>query len=137
LIYEGVAELGGVGQTHLGYTGVCAGSIMAIEGFLGMDSRDEPLASYLLESRAYMSPQHRWFVEAAEAGPVTREYVALRPFAEGLSDSFSECVSAMGRIRAKQQELLSAYIPSELQESKSTVNRSDVAVSSKLVLAAR
>jgi indoleamine 2,3-dioxygenase len=137
LIYEGVPEFGGVGQSLLGDTGIHAGSILAIEGFLGISLRDEALAAHLLESRAYMSPQHRWFVEAAEGGPVTREYVALRPLVEGLGDAFSECVSSMERFRSKQQELLGPYIPSEAQESKAGVNRSDATVTPALMLAAR
>jgi indoleamine 2,3-dioxygenase len=109
LVYEGVAEYGGVAQSFLSDIGLQGGAEMSVCGFLGIEVQDETIKALLAEVRSDMSPQHRWFLEAAEAAPSTREFVATHTQCAGLREAFNECVEQVERLRAQHRELLRDY----------------------------
>lgn len=115
LVYEGVDEYGGVGQFFRGETGSQSGIIPCLDGFLGVGHRDDPLKAYLMEMRQYMPPQHRWFLEATEAGPSTRDFVHANTNQQGLQEIYNECVAWVEKFRTKHLEYAVSYIANQAQ----------------------
>jgi indoleamine 2,3-dioxygenase len=115
LIYEGVDEYGGVGQSFRGETGSQSGIIPCCDGFLGVGHQEDPLKAYLMEMRLYMPPQHRWFLEATEAEPSTRKFVETHKAHAGLLDSYNECVDWVDKFRTKHLEYAVSYIANQAQ----------------------
>lgn len=115
LIYEGVAEYGGVGQFFRGETGAQSGIIPSLDGFLGIGHKEDPLKAYLMEMRSYMPPQHRWFLEATEAGPSTRDFIAAHKLSPGLEEQYNQCVDWVEKFRSKHLEYAVSYIANQAQ----------------------
>jgi len=115
LVYEGVDEYGGVGQFLRGETGAQSGIIPSLDGFLGVGHKDDPLKAYLMEMRQYMPPQHRWFLEATEAGPSTQDFVAANSAHPGLQDIYDSCVRWVEKFRTKHLEYAVSYIANQAQ----------------------
>jgi indoleamine 2,3-dioxygenase len=115
LVYEGVEEYGGVGQFFRGETGSQSGIIPSCDGFLGVTHKDDPLKAYLMEMRLYMPPQHRWFLEATEAEPSTRDFVQAHLAETGLHDIYNECVGWVDKFRTKHLEFAVSYIANQAQ----------------------
>ena len=119
LIYEGVAEYGEVGQFFRGETGAQSSIIPSLDGFLGVGHKDDPLKAYLMEMRLYMPPQHKWFLEAAESGPSTRDFVHANSSEQGLLEVYNECVDWVEKFRTKHLEYAVSYIANQSQRDPS------------------
>jgi indoleamine 2,3-dioxygenase len=115
LVYEGVDEYGGVGQFFRGETGAQSGIIPSLDGFLGVGHKDDPLKAYLMEMRQYMPPQHRWFLEATEAAPSTRDFVTANSSESGLVEVYDQCVEWVEKFRTKHLEYAVSYIANQAQ----------------------
>ena len=124
LVYEGVTEYGGVAQSFLCDVGLHGGSVLSLSSFLGIEIQDETVKECLAEVRGDMSPQHRWFLEAAEAAPSTIGFVATHVHHPGLQDAFNECVARVERVGNQHRGLLREYglgRPTELQPTAEQV----------------
>lgn len=119
LIYEGVTEYGGVGQFFRGETGAQSGIIPSLDGFLGVGHKEDPLKAYLMEMRQYMPPQHRFFLEATEAGPLTRDFVAANVAEPNLEAIYNQCVEWVEKFRTKHLEYAVSYIANQAQRDAS------------------
>jgi indoleamine 2,3-dioxygenase len=119
LIYEGVAEYGGVGQFFRGETGAQSGIIPSLDGFLGVGHKEDPLKAYLMEMRQYMPPQHRFFLEATEAGPSTRDFVSANLTEPNLEAVYNQCVEWVEKFRTKHLEYAVSYIANQAQRDSS------------------
>ena len=115
LVYEGVEEYGGVGQFFRGETGAQSGIIPSLDGFLGVGHKEDPLKVYLMEMRQYMPPQHRWFLEATEDGPSTRDFVNAHLAHPELHNLYNECVEWVEKFRTKHLEYAVSYIANQAQ----------------------
>ena len=114
VIYEGVEEYKGVGQTFRGETGAQSAIIPAADGVLGIDHEKDELREYLMEMRQYMPPQHVKFIEAVEAGPSVRNFVKSANNSK-LTSVFNECVEIVADFRAKHLEYAGTYIHAQAQ----------------------
>jgi indoleamine 2,3-dioxygenase len=111
VVYEGVAEYGGLGQRFRGETGAQSAIVPALDAVLGIEHADDPLRPYLLEMRDYMTPEQRAFLAAVEAGP------ALRPFLRSRStgaveavELYDRCVAALAAFRGQHLDYADRYI---------------------------
>ena len=114
VVYEGVDEYKGVGQTFRGETGAQSAIIPAADGVLGIDHEKDELREYLMEMRQYMPPQHVKFIEAVEAGPSVRNFVKSAKNSK-LTSIFNECVEIVADFRAKHLEYAGTYIHAQAQ----------------------
>lgn len=114
VIYEGVDEYNGVGQTFRGETGAQSAIIPAIDGVLGIEHENDVLREYLMEMRAYMPPKHVAFIEAVERGPSVRAMVK-KVNRRTLTALFNNCVEIVGDFRAKHLEYAGTYIHAQAQ----------------------
>ena len=114
VIYEGVDEYKGVGQTFRGETGAQSAIIPAADGVLGIDHEKDELREYLMEMRQYMPPRHVKFIEAVEAGPSVRNFVKSENDSK-LTSIFNECVEIVADFRAKHLEYAGTYIHAQSQ----------------------
>ncbi len=114
VIYEGVDEYKGIGQTFRGETGAQSAIIPAADGVLGIDHEKDELREYLMEMRQYMPPQHVKFIEAVEAGPSVRAFVKSANSGK-LTAIFNECVEIVADFRAKHLEYAGTYIHAQAQ----------------------
>jgi indoleamine 2,3-dioxygenase len=114
VIYEGVDEYKGKGQTFRGETGAQSAIIPALDGVLGIEHEKDELREYLMEMRTYMPPQHVAFIEAVEKGPSVRDFVrAVKN--PNLVRVFNECVEIVADFRAKHLEYAGTYIHAQAQ----------------------
>ncbi len=114
VVYEGVDEYKGVGQTFRGETGAQSAIIPAMDGVLGIDHENDVLREYLMEMRTYMPPMHVAFIEAVERGPSVREMVK-KVNRRTLTSLFNTCVEIVGDFRAKHLEYAGTYIHAQAQ----------------------
>ena len=114
VIYEGVDEYKGVGQTFRGETGAQSAIIPAMDGVLGIEHENDVLREYLMEMRTYMPPKHVAFIEAVERGPSVREMVK-KVNRRTLTSLFNTCVEIVGDFRAKHLEYAGTYIHAQAQ----------------------
>ncbi len=114
VVYEGVDEYKGVGQTFRGETGAQSAIIPAMDGVLGIDHENDVLREYLMEMRTYMPPKHVAFIEAVERGPSVREMVK-KVNRRTLISLFNTCVEIVGDFRAKHLEYAGTYIHAQAQ----------------------
>jgi len=114
VIYEGVDEYNGVGQTFRGETGAQSAIIPAMDGILGIVHENDVLREYLMEMRTYMPPKHVAFIEAVENGPSVREMVK-KVNRRTLISLFNTCVEIVGDFRAKHLEYAGTYIHAQAQ----------------------
>jgi indoleamine 2,3-dioxygenase len=119
LIYEGVTEYGGVGQFFRGETGAQSGIIPSLDGFLGVGHKEDLLKAYLMEMRQYMPPQHRFFLEATEAGPSTRDFISANASEPNLEAVYNQCVEWVEKFRTKHLEYAVLYIANQAQKDPS------------------
>jgi indoleamine 2,3-dioxygenase len=113
LVYEGVEEYGGVGQTFRGETGAQSSIVPCVDAILGIKHAPGLLNDYLIEMRTYMPPAHRRFIEHLEAGAnlgqlVTAAAEAERPGA--FKRAYNELVNWQEKFRAKHYEYAASYI---------------------------
>jgi indoleamine 2,3-dioxygenase len=114
VVYEGVDEYKGVGQTFRGETGAQSAIIPAMDGVLGIEHENDVLREYLMEMRTYMPPKHVAFIEAVERGPSVRELVK-KVNRRTLTSLFNTCVEIVGDFRAKHLEYAGTYIHAQAQ----------------------
>ena len=114
VIYEGVDEYQGVGQKFRGETGAQSAIIPAMDAVLGIDHEKDELREYLMEMRMYMPPKHVAFIEAVEAGPSVRNFVAIAKRAS-LTTVFNDCVELVANFRAMHLEYAGTYIHAQAQ----------------------
>jgi len=114
VIYEGVDEYQGVGQKFRGETGAQSAIIPAMDAVLGIDHERDELREYLMEMRMYMPPRHVAFIEAVEAGPSVRNFVAIAKRAS-LTTVFNDCVELVANFRAMHLEYAGTYIHAQAQ----------------------
>ena len=119
LIYEGVLEYGGIGQFFRGETGAQSSIIPSLDAFLGIGHVEDILKTYLMEMRSYMPPKHRQFLEAVEAGPSTRDFVATHATNAPLQKIYNECVDWVEKFRTKHLEYAVSYIAKQAQTDPS------------------
>ncbi|MFM8841905.1 MAG: hypothetical protein ACKOFU_04225 [Actinomycetota bacterium] len=114
VIYEGVDQYQGVGQTFRGETGAQSAIIPAMDGVLGIEHENDVLREYLMEMRTYMPPKHVAFIEAVERGPSVRQMVK-KVNRRTLISLFNTCVEIVGDFRAKHLEYAGTYIHAQAQ----------------------
>lgn len=114
VIYEGVDEYNGVGQTFRGETGAQSAIIPAMDGVLGIEHENDVLREYLMEMRTYIPPKHVQFIEAVERGPSVRAMVK-KASRRTLTSLFNTCVEIVGDFRAKHLEYAGTYIHAQAQ----------------------
>jgi indoleamine 2,3-dioxygenase len=114
VIYEGVDEYQGVGQKFRGETGAQSAIIPAMDAVLGIEHERDELREYLMEMRMYMPPRHVAFIEAVEAGPSVRNFVATAKRAS-LTTVFNDCVELVANFRAMHLEYAGTYIHAQAQ----------------------
>jgi indoleamine 2,3-dioxygenase len=108
LIYEGVGAYNNAPQLFRGETGAQSTIVPVIDALLGIAHHPDPLREYLLEMRDYMPPEHRAFLEQAEAGPSLR---ALCQAERGrVLELYDDCVELLRRFRALHLEYAATYI---------------------------
>ena len=116
VVYEGVSELGGKGMSYRGETGAQSAIVPALDGVLGIQHERDQLREYLMEMREYMPPAHVRFIEAVEAGPSVREFVA-RTGRSTTTDLFNQSVELVADFRALHLQYASSYIFAQAQKT--------------------
>ena len=116
VVYEGVEEYQGKGQTFRGETGAQSAIVPALDAVLGIVHEQDQLRDYLMEMRQYMPPQHVKFIEAAENGPSVRNFV-MSSKNEKLKKLFNESVELVADFRALHLEYAGTYIHSQAQKT--------------------
>ena len=116
VVYEGVEEYQGKGQTFRGETGAQSAIVPALDAVLGIVHEQDQLRDYLMEMRQYMPPQHVKFIEAAENGPSVRNFV-MSSNNEKLKKLFNESVELVADFRALHLEYAGTYIHSQAQKT--------------------
>ncbi|MBI5440523.1 MAG: hypothetical protein HY900_04845 [Deltaproteobacteria bacterium] len=124
VVYEGVEEYGGRPVAFRGETGAQTGLVPCLDAALGIVHREDELRHFLTELRRYMPPSHLAFVEAVEAGPSIRGFVAGRSAQPGLKAAYNGCVELLGRFRTRHVEYAGRYI--QLQAQRDAKNPTTV-----------
>ena len=118
LLYEGVSAYGGRPQSFRGETGAQSSIIPALDAFLGIVHRSDPLRAYLLEMRDYMPPAHRAFVAALEAGSPVRDLVARqRAERPELRRVYNRCIRQLHSFRTLHIGFAARYVQEQSQKS--------------------
>ena len=119
LIYEVVLEYGRQGQILRGETGAQSSIIPSLDAFLRVCHQEDILKTYLMEMRTYMPPKHKFFLEAVEAGPSTRDFVLAQTTNVELKKIYDECVDWVEKFRTKHLEYAVSYIAKQAQTDPS------------------
>lgn len=98
VVFEGVAELSGEPQSLRGASGAQSSVLPAVDATLGVEHESTALLAVLGDMRSYMPPAHREAVEAFEAAPDVRRYVA-EAGEPSLVRAFNRCVDRLGTFR--------------------------------------
>ena len=116
VVYEGVEEYQGKGQTFRGETGAQSAIMPALDAVLGIVHEQDQLRDYLMEMRQYMPPMHVKFIEAAENGPSVRNFV-MACNKESIKKLFNESVELVADFRALHLEYAGTYIHAQSQKT--------------------
>jgi indoleamine 2,3-dioxygenase len=116
VVYEGVEEYQGKGQTFRGETGAQSAIVPALDAVLGIMHEQDQLRDYLMEMRQYMPPMHVKFIEAAENGPSVRNFV-MACNKESIKKLFNESVELVADFRALHLEYAGTYIHAQSQKT--------------------
>ena len=116
VVYEGVEEYQGKGQTFRGETGAQSAIVPALDAVLGIVHEQDQLRDYLMEMRQYMPPMHVKFIEAAENGPSVRNFV-MACNKESIKKLFNESVELVANFRALHLEYAGTYIHAQSQKT--------------------
>jgi indoleamine 2,3-dioxygenase len=120
LVYEGVAQYGGLPQKFRGETGAQSSIIPSLDAAFGVAHKDDPLRPYLMEMREYMPPKHRAFIEAVERGPSIRGYVVEnREHFPVLRTAYNNCIHLLERFRSRHLDYAAGYIQKQSQKRAS------------------
>lgn len=123
LIYEGVARLGGRGQSYRGQTGSQSSIVPAMDALFGVDHSDDPLRAFLDELHSYRPVAHRRFIEDMRAQSTLRSFAVASGDA-ALRDAFNAIVLAVSAFRTRHLEYAASYI--NRQASSGPGNDTDV-----------
>ncbi len=123
LIYEGVARLGGHGQSYRGQTGSQSSIVPAMDALFGVDHSDDPLRAFLDELHSYRPVAHRRFIEDMRAQSTLRSFAVASGDA-ALRDAFNAIVLAVSAFRTRHLEYAASYI--NRQASSGPGNDTDV-----------
>lgn len=123
LIYEGVARLGGHGQSYRGQTGSQSSIVPAMDALFGVDHSDDPLRAFLDELHSYRPVAHRRFIEDMRAQSTLRSF-AVESGDAALRDAFNAIVLAVSAFRTRHLEYAASYI--NRQASSGPGNDTDV-----------
>jgi indoleamine 2,3-dioxygenase len=119
VIYEGVEDYRGIGQSFRGETGAQSSIIPAFDAALGIAHAEDLLYRYLKEMRDYMPPKHRAFIETVEAGPSVRDYVLRhRDLHPPLRAAYNAAVDGIELFRSTHLEYARNYIVKQSQGGK-------------------
>ncbi len=110
LVYDGVTEYAGQGQTFRGETGAQSSIVPCIDAVLGIKHAPGFLNDYLMEMRTYMPPAHRRFIEHLESEPNARTLIDHGNAGQPLIDLYNRAVDCQERFRAKHYEYAASYI---------------------------
>jgi indoleamine 2,3-dioxygenase len=116
VVYEGVEQYQGKGQTFRGETGAQSAIVPALDAVLGIVHEQDQLRDYLMEMRQYMPPMHVKFIEAAENGPSVRNFV-MACNKESIKKLFNESVELVADFRALHLEYAGTYIHAQSQKT--------------------
>jgi indoleamine 2,3-dioxygenase len=116
VVYEGVEEYQGKGQTFRGETGAQSAIVPALDAVLGIVHEQDQLRDYLMEMRQYMPPMHVKFIEAAENGPSVRNFV-MACNKESIKKLFNESIELVADFRALHLEYAGTYIHAQSQKT--------------------
>jgi len=116
VVYEGVEEYQGKGQTFRGETGAQSAIVPALDAVLGIVHEQDQLRDYLMEMRQYIPPMHVKFIEAAENGPSVRNFV-MACNKESIKKLFNESVELVADFRALHLEYAGTYIHAQSQKT--------------------
>ena len=116
VVYEGVEEYQGKGQTFRGETGAQSAIVPALDAVLGIVHEQDQLRDYLMEMRQYMPPMHVKFIEAAENGPSVRDFV-MACNKDSIKKLFNESVELVADFRALHLEYAGTYIHAQSQKT--------------------
>ena len=116
VVYEGVEQYQGKGQTFRGETGAQSAIVPALDAVLGIVHEQDQLRDYLMEMRQYMPPMHVKFIEAAENGPSVRNFV-MACNKESVKKLFNESVELVADFRALHLEYAGTYIHAQSQKT--------------------
>jgi indoleamine 2,3-dioxygenase len=116
VVYEGVEQYQGKGQTFRGETGAQSAIVPALDAVLGIVHEQDQLRDYLMEMRQYMPPMHVKFIEAAETGPSVRNFV-MACNKESIKKLFNESVELVADFRALHLEYAGTYIHAQSQKT--------------------
>jgi indoleamine 2,3-dioxygenase len=121
IVYEGVSD---APQMCAGGSAAQSPLIQALDAGLGVRHLDGVTSPFLLDMRRYMSPLHRRFIEALEAGPSVRQFVLDRsPTHPALRDLYNDCVRGLEDFRQRHIEIAVRYITRQAakgEEAKGT-----------------
>jgi indoleamine 2,3-dioxygenase len=121
--YEGVEAYGGRPQRFRGETGAQSSIVPALDAFLCIAHAEDPLRAYLGEMRDYMPPPHRAFIEAIEAGPSLRPFVAAAGATDtALRAAYDSCIGHIQRFRSVHLEVAASYIARQAQTGGANPN---------------
>ncbi|MGV3614756.1 MAG: hypothetical protein ACO1SV_05400 [Fimbriimonas sp.] len=109
VVYEGVAEYGGMPQQFRGETGAQSAIVPALDAVLGVHHEEDMLKTYLLEMRIYHEPGQRAFIESLERGPSVRDFV-LSSAGEAAREPYDACVRLVEEFRTIHLEYAATYI---------------------------
>lgn len=118
VVYEGVEEFGGQGQTFAGGTAAQSPLLPLLDGVLGVQHMQDLLLQYLVDMRRYMPPVHRNFLESVEQGPSVRNYLQAHRSQE-LVNAYNTCIALVHNFRQKHVEMTARYILSQARENTS------------------
>lgn len=109
VVFAGVDELAGEPQSLRGASGAQSAVLPALDATLGVEHEATALLDVLGDMRSYMPSSHRAAVEAFEAGPDVRRYVAGRDD-RSLVAAFNRCVDRLGTFRRVHFEQVVQYV---------------------------
>lgn len=118
--YEGVAEYGDRPQRFRGETGAQSSIVPAFDTTLGVDYRDDPLGTHLLELRDYMPPVHREFLDVLAKRPSVRDFVLAHRDEASLVAAYDRCIELSAEFRRQHLEYAGTYIGA--QQPRSSAN---------------
>lgn len=119
LVYEGVAAYGGKPRKFRGETGAQSAIIPSLDAALGIEHKDDPLKTYLLDMRGYMPPRHRNFIKSLEAGASIRSYVRENRRRSFLREAYNACIGLIEHFRSTHYEYAGRYIQKQHQQRAS------------------
>lgn len=119
LVYEGVAAFDGEPQSFRGGSGAQSCVLPSLDAALGIDHQATVLMEKLLDIRTYMPQSHRSVIDAFEAGPDLRAYVAERSDPD-LTAAFNDCVDRLKQFRTVHFGQVIQYIRAQTDDTTGT-----------------